>query len=116
MAFNKLSASCFHDYFTLTSSVHRTDTRQASRGDIFKSTINMTLYGLKSIQFFGVKLWNTIPLYMCSELYKECTLKTKKLLSKFILIELDFSKGRSLLENAKYNNFNPKLFKLTHYM
>ena len=61
---NKLSPSCFHDYFTLTSSVHRTGTRQATRVDIFMSTINTTLYGLKTIQHFGVKLWNTIPLYI----------------------------------------------------
>ena len=28
------------------------------------STINTTLYGLKTIQYFGAKLWNTIPLYI----------------------------------------------------
>ena len=61
---NKLSRFCFHDYFTLTSSVHRTGTRQATRCEIFMSTINTTLYGLKTIQHFGVKLWNTIPLYI----------------------------------------------------
>ena len=61
---NKLSLSCFHDYFTLTSSVHRTGTRQATRGYIFMSTINTTSYGLKTIQYFGAKLWNTIPLYI----------------------------------------------------
>ena len=61
---SKLSPSCFHDYFTLTSSVHRTETCQATGSDIFKTTINTTLYGLQTIKFFGAKLWITIPLYI----------------------------------------------------
>ena len=61
---NKLSPSCFHDYFQPNSSVHRIGTRQATRGDLFKSFKNTTLYGLQSIQFFGSKLWNTLPLFI----------------------------------------------------
>ena len=61
---NKLAPSCFHDYFQLNSSVHRIGTRQATRGDLFKSIKNTTLYGLQTIQYFGSKLWNTLPLFI----------------------------------------------------
>ena len=46
------------------SSVHRIGTRQATRGDLFKSIKNTTLYGLQTIQYFGSKLWNTLPLFI----------------------------------------------------
>ena len=61
---NKLSPSCFHDYFQPNSSVHRIGTRHATRGDLFKSIKNTTLYGLQTIQYFGSKLWNTLPLFI----------------------------------------------------
>ena len=35
-----------------------------SRGDLFKSFKNTTLYGLQTIQYFGSKLWNTLPLFI----------------------------------------------------
>ena len=60
----KLSPSCFHNYFTPDSSVHRFGTRQATRGDLFKSFKNTTVYGLQTIQVFGSKLWNTLPLFI----------------------------------------------------
>jgi len=61
---NKFSPSCFHYNFTLTPSVRRIGIRQATRGDIFKTTKNTTLYGLQTIQLFDAKFWNTIPLYI----------------------------------------------------
>ena len=61
---DKLSPSCLHDYIKLTSSVHRTGTHQATRGNFFKSTKNTTLYGLQTIHLLGAKLWNTIPLFI----------------------------------------------------
>ena len=63
-AINKLSPACFHNFFTPNSSVHRFGTRQVTRGDLFKSLKNTTLYGLKTIQYFGSKLWNTLPLFI----------------------------------------------------
>ena len=63
-AMNKLSPTCFHNFFTPNSSVHRFGTRQVTRGDLFKSLKNTTLYGLKTIQYFGSKLWNTLPLFI----------------------------------------------------
>ncbi len=63
-ALNKVTPTCFHNYFTPNSSVHRIGTRQATRGDLFKSFKNTTLYGLKTIKYFGSKLWNTLPLFI----------------------------------------------------
>ena len=63
-ATNKLSSVYFHDYFTPDSSVHRFETRQATRGDLFISLKRTTLYGLKTVKYFGSKLWNTPPLFI----------------------------------------------------
>ena len=63
-ALNKISPTCFHNYFTPNSSVHRFGTCQVIRGDLFKSFKNTNLYGLKSIKYFGSKLWNTLPLFI----------------------------------------------------
>ena len=58
---NKTSPSCFHDFFLFCSSVHQYSTRQASQGDLYMSRKNSLQYGLKSIQYLGAKLWNTLP-------------------------------------------------------
>ena len=63
-AINRLSPSCFHNYFQPNSTIHKIGTRQATRGDLFKSLKNTTLYGLQTIQYFGSKLWNTLPLFI----------------------------------------------------
>ena len=63
-AINRLSPSCFHNFFQLNSTIHKIGTRQATRGDLFKSLKNTTLYGLRTIQYFGSKLWNTLPLFI----------------------------------------------------
>ena len=64
ISINKISPIYFHDYFTPDSSVHRIGTRQVSRGDLFISLKRTTLYGLKTIQYFGSKLWNTLPIFI----------------------------------------------------
>ena len=61
-AMNKISSVYFHNYFTPDSSVHSFGTRQATRGDLFISFKRTTLYGLKTVKYFGSKLWNTPPL------------------------------------------------------
>ena len=63
-AINKLSPSCFHNFFTTNLSVHRIETRQATRGDLFKSLKTTTLYVLQTIKYFGSELWNTLPLFI----------------------------------------------------
>ena len=63
-AIHKLSPVCFHNYFTPNSSIHRIGTRQSARGDPFLSLKRTTLYGLQTVQYFGSKLWNTLPLFI----------------------------------------------------
>ena len=63
-AINKLTPVYFHNYFTLDSSVHRFETSQASRGDLFISLKRTTLHGLKTVHYFGSRLWNTLPLFI----------------------------------------------------
>ena len=59
---NRISPSCFHNFFLFNSSVHQYSTRQASQGNLFMSRKNSVLYGLKSIKYLGAKLWNTLPI------------------------------------------------------
>ena len=63
-AIYKLSPICFHNYFTPNSSVHRIGTRQSTRGDLFLSLKRTTLFGLQTVQYFGSKLWNTLPFFI----------------------------------------------------
>ena len=63
-AIHKLSPVCFHNYFTPNSSVHRIGTRQSTRGDLFLSLKRTTLYGLQTVQYFGSKLCNALPLFI----------------------------------------------------
>ena len=61
---NGLSPSHFHNYFQLSNTVHSHETRQAARGDIFQSIRNTFFCGLRSIKYFGAKLWNGIPTFI----------------------------------------------------
>ena len=63
-AINKLSQVSFHNYCTPDSYVHRYGTHQATRGDLFILLKRISLYGLKTVQYFGSMLWNTLPLFM----------------------------------------------------
>ena len=63
-AINKLSPSCFHNYFTPNSSVHRIETHQATRGDLFKSLKTPFSVVFKQSSTFGAKLWNTLPVFI----------------------------------------------------
>ena len=60
-AINKSAPDCFHDFFSLTSSIHCHNTRQSTRGDLFLTKLNTLQYGLKSIRYLGAKQWNEIP-------------------------------------------------------
>ena len=57
---NKISPTCFHNFFSLSSSVHQYQTRQSSGGCLFLLQCNSQLYGIKSIRYHGAKLWNTL--------------------------------------------------------
>ena len=58
---NGLSPSYFHEYFKLISSKHTIRTRQSTIGNLFLERRNTDRYGRRSIQFYGVILWNSIP-------------------------------------------------------
>ena len=59
---NNLTPIHFHSYFTLSSEVHGYNTRLASRGDLFLSRKTIFQYGIRSIQYLGARLWNSIPI------------------------------------------------------
>ena len=61
---NKFTPPVFHNFFQLSQNVHLYGTRQASRGDLFQTSKNTIQYGLRSMQYFGSKLWDTIPIYV----------------------------------------------------
>ena len=63
-AIDKLSPICFHCYFTPDSLIHRFGTRQATRDDLYIALKRTSLYGPKTVQYFGSKLWNTLPFFI----------------------------------------------------
>ena len=63
-AIKKVSPSTFHNYFRPNITVHKIRTQQATRGHLFKSRKNTAMYGLETIQYFGSKLWSTLPLFI----------------------------------------------------
>ena len=69
---NKTSPSYFHDYFTLLSSVHQYDTRQARMGGIFLNRRNTLQYGIRSVRYTGTKSWNELPIII-----KQCPSKLR---------------------------------------
>ena len=69
---NKTSPSYFHDYFTLLSSVHQYDTRQARMGGIFLNRRNTLQYGIRSVRYTGAKSWNELPIII-----KQCPSKLR---------------------------------------
>ncbi len=80
---NKVNPACFYNYFIPNSTIHRFATCQANRGDLFKSLKNAALYGLQTIQYFGPKLWSTLPLFI----YVASTVQTfDQIFHKFIFI------------------------------
>ena len=58
---NKISPTCFHNFFKSVASVHQYGTRQAGKDDIFLTQKNTNQYGLRSIHYHGSKCWNDIP-------------------------------------------------------
>ena len=58
---NGLSPSYFGDYFKTSSSTHAMRTRQATMVNLFLQRRNTDEYGIRSVQYSGVKLWNSVP-------------------------------------------------------
>ena len=55
-----ISPLIFHNYFETLTAVHQYDTRQASKGYMFKSRKSTLQYGLRSVRYAGAKSWNSI--------------------------------------------------------
>ena len=51
--------SVFHDFFTPVSSVHKYNTRLASKDSYYISKVR-TNYGKFNIRFVGAKVWNSV--------------------------------------------------------
>ena len=45
----------------ITLPVHNIGTRQSSKGHLYGVRCNTTQYGLRSIHYSGVRLWNSLP-------------------------------------------------------
>ena len=58
---NKLAPIYSRDYFVQCSQVHHYSTRLASCGDLFLERKNTFQYGIRSIAYNGVRLWNMLP-------------------------------------------------------
>ena len=58
---NGLSPSYFGDHFKTSSGTHAMGTRQATMGNLFLQRRNTDQYGIRSVQYSGVKLWNSVP-------------------------------------------------------
>ena len=51
----------FKDFFRPIPSIHSYNTRGATRGDFFLVRKNTLQYGIRSISYNGVRIWNNIP-------------------------------------------------------
>ena len=58
---NGLFPSYFCDYFKTLSRTHAIGTRQTTMGNLFLQRRNTDQYGIRSVQYSGVKLWNSVP-------------------------------------------------------
>ena len=58
---HNLAPTYFRNYFTTIRSIHDIGTRQSQKGDLFALRCNTTQYGLHSIHYTGVRLWNSLP-------------------------------------------------------
>ena len=56
----------FIDYFRHVSDVHSICIRHAIRDDLFLERRHTTQYGIRSVQYSGEKLWNSIPIELRS--------------------------------------------------
>ena len=61
MSENNLVPIYFREDFVSIHSVHSIGTRQSEKGDLFVLRCNATQYGLRSIRYSGVRIWNSLP-------------------------------------------------------
>ena len=63
---NHITPDYFSDYFRHVSDVHSICTRQAIRDHLFIERRRTTQCGIRSVQYSGAKLWNSIPVELRS--------------------------------------------------
>ena len=86
---NGVSPSYFHEYFKLISNKHTIRTHQSTMGNLFLEKCNTDQYGIRSIQFYGVILWNSIPPEIRNWTSTACfRTKLKKHYTSYILCEI----------------------------
>ena len=61
-----ITSNYFSDYFRHVSDVHSICIRQSIRDDLFLEKRHATQYGIRSSQYYGAKLWNSIPVELRS--------------------------------------------------
>ena len=57
---NKIAPSYFSGYFTGINMIHSIGTRQSIKGDLYALQCNTTKYGIRSIHYSGVRMWNSL--------------------------------------------------------
>ena len=58
---NKIAPSYFSGYFTSINMIHNIGTRQSKRGDLYAVRCDTTKYGIRSVHYSGVRMWNSLP-------------------------------------------------------
>ena len=58
---NSLAPIYFREYFTSIQSIHSIGTRQSKKDDLYVLRCNTAQYGLRSIHYSGVRIWNSLP-------------------------------------------------------
>ena len=59
---NNIAPAYFRNYFTKINTIHRIITSQSMKNDLYAVSCNTTQYGLRSIHYSGVRLWNSLPM------------------------------------------------------
>ena len=59
---NCLAPIYVKNYFISIHTVHGIGTRQAWKGNLYALRCNTTQYGIRSIHYSGVRLWNSLPI------------------------------------------------------
>ena len=86
---NGSSPSYFHEYFKLILNKHTIRTRQSTMGNLFLERRNTDQYGIRSIQFYCVILWISIPSEIRNLTSTACfRTKLKNIIFLYILCEI----------------------------
>ena len=80
------STGLFQNYFVPLTSVYNYNTRKTSKGDMYVSGINTTLYGKRTAKYTGTILWNNLNINIRHSSSLNIFKEAKKFLSCNIFI------------------------------